>query len=755
MAQALSSADVTSVLVTVSAADMQARTTALGKTNNQWSGTLGKLPAGTGRTFTAEAFNSSGTKLYAGAATGVTIIARQTTAVSITLQEVNPSAPFANAAPIITSLSAAPGTVEPGGTVALNASASDANPTDTLTYAWSAPSGSFAQPSSLSTTWAAPSSAATVPLTLTVTDSTGVNARVTFNVNVTSGKGDALVNASLNTWPQVSNISASSTALELNESTTVSATASDNDGDTLAYNWTASCVGTWTNASSATAQFTATALPGSSVCNNCTLTVTVTDSRSGQPIGGQTTGTLAICVGPRRTALFPPDITETFQSSPSTSANGTVTFRVTAVDPQGSAMSFSWAANMGTVGTPTTSAGASEVVWTAPACVQSATSPTVTVTLSNALGASASQPFTVTGLPVCAPLAATVLAGGSTFSARIKQDGTLWTWGSNGNGQLGDGTRLHRAYPLQVRGLSGVTAIALGGSHTLALRQDGTLWAWGYNGYGQLGDGTTTSNGRVYPGTVPGLSDVTAMAGGSGHTVALRQDGTVWAWGRNDYGQLGDGTDTQRLSPVNVPGLSGVTSLAAGLVHTVALRQDGTVWAWGHNGFGQLGDGTTTRRTSPAQVPGLSGVTAIAAWNGHALALRQDGTLWAWGRNDYGQIGDGTKTNRLSPTQVPGLSGVTTMAAGHSHTVALRQDGTVWAWGDNGFGQLGDGTLIEHLSPMQVPGLSGVTTLASGSHYVLALRQDGTLWAWGDNGFGQLGDGTGTQRLSPVQVPSF
>jgi hypothetical protein len=241
-----------------------------------------------------------------------------------------------------------------------------------------------------------------VALTLTVTDSKGLQGRVTFNVNVNSGKGDAAVNASLNTWPQVSNLSASTTALELNESTTVSVTASDNDGDTLAYNWTASCPGTWSNATSATAQFTATALPASNVCNNCNLTVTVTDFRNNQPIGGQTTGTLSLCVGPRRTAVFPPDITETFQSSASTAANGTLTFRVKAVDPQGSAMSFSWAATTGTAGTPTTSTNASEVVWTAPACVSSATPPSITVTVSNTLGASTAHSFTVTGLPACA-----------------------------------------------------------------------------------------------------------------------------------------------------------------------------------------------------------------------------------------------------------------------------------------------------------------------------------------------------------------
>ncbi|WP_444547804.1 kelch repeat-containing protein [Stigmatella ashevillensis] len=441
LAQAVSSTDVTSVLVTVSAPDMQARTANLVKTNNQWSGTLGKLPAGTDRTFTAEAFNSGGSKLYAGAATGITLLASQTTAVSITLQEVSPAAPFENAAPVITSLSAAPSTVEPAGTVVLNASASDANAGDTLTYAWSAPSGSFAQPSSLSTTWTAPLSAATVPLTLTVTDSKGVNARVTFNVNVTSGKGDAVVNTSLNTWPQVSNISASATALEVNESTTVSTTASDNDGDTLAYSWTASCAGTWTNAHSPTAQFTATALPGSSVCNNCNLTVTVTDSRGGQPTGGQTTGTLSICVGPRRTALFPPDISETFQSAASTSAGGTVTFRVKAVDPQGSAMSFSWASSTGTPGTPTTRADSSEVVWTAPSCSQ--TGVTVTATVTNAHGLAASQAFSVSGLTACTINEWT--AAGSMATARLLKHGaTLLSSGkvlitggyADGNGHI-------------------------------------------------------------------------------------------------------------------------------------------------------------------------------------------------------------------------------------------------------------------------------------------------------------------------------
>ena len=751
-AQALSSADVSLVRVTVSAADMPSRTAELVKTHNQWSGLLGKLPAGTGRTFSAEAFNSSGARLYAGEATGVTLLARQTTTVSITLQEVSPAAPFTNAAPVISSLSAAPGTVEPSGTVTLNASASDANPGDTLTYAWSAPSGTFAQPSSLSTTWTAPSSAATVPLTLTVTDSKGLQGKVTFNVNVTSGKGDAAVNASLNTWPQVGNVSATSTALEVNESTTVSTTASDNDGDTLAYGWSASCAGTWTNATSATASFTATALPGSSVCNNCNLTVTVTDLRNGQPVGGQTTGTLSICVGPKRTAVFPPDVVETFQSASSTSANGTVTFRVKAVDPQGSALTFSWASNTGTTDMPTTSEGTSEVVWTAPACVPSAITPTVTATVSNALGASASQSFSLSGLPTCASLAVTSFAGGYEHSARLKPDGTVWSWGRNSSGQLGDGTTTQRNSPVKVLGLSGVTALATGQSHTVALLQDGTVWVWGANSYGQLGDGTTTQ--RNSPVQVPGLSGIIAISAGESHTAALRQDGTVWTWGWNRYGQLGDGTTTQRNSPMQVPGLSGVTAIETGYTRTLALHQDGTLWAWGDNDNGRLGDGTTTHRASPVKVPGLGNLIAISAGMVHTLALRQDGTVWTWGANNHGQLGDGTNIDRASPVQVPGLSGVTAISSGFSHAVVLRQDGTLWGWGYNYYGQLGDGTVGDSRpSPVRGPDLSGVTTLVAGAYHTLALRADGTLWAWGANNYGQLGDGTVTEyRASPVKA---
>jgi len=193
---------------------------------------------------------------------------------------------------------------------------------------------------------------------------------------------------------------------------------------------------------------------------------------------------------------------------------------------------------------------------------------------------------------------------------------------------------------------------------------------------------------------------IKAVAGGSSHTMGLKEDGKLWAWGSNNYGQLGDGTYTERITPVQVQGLSNVISIAAGDSPSLALRSDGTLWAWGYNGYGQLGDGTYTNRSTPVQVQGLSNVISIAAEYCYSLALRSDGTLWAWGYNYYGQLGDGTYTNRTTPVQVQGLSNVISIAAGYYHSLALRSDGTLWAWGYNGSGQLGDGTYTSHTTPV-------------------------------------------------------
>jgi alpha-tubulin suppressor-like RCC1 family protein len=364
------------------------------------------------------------------------------------------------------------------------------------------------------------------------------------------------------------------------------------------------------------------------------------------------------------------------------------------------------------------------------------------------------------GVAAQALISARTIAGGNFGSLAAKSDGTVWAWGLNSNGQLGDGTTIDRTAPVQVSGLSDVLSVSAAESnYSLALKSNGTVFAWGWNGYGVLGDGTSTE--RHTPVQVSGLSGATAVSAAYAHSLALKSDGTVWAWGLNNNGQIGDGTSTERHTPVQVSGLSGVTAVSAQFGHSLALKSDGTVWAWGRNSDGELGDGTTTNRLTPVQVSGLSDVTVIAAGQYYSLALKSDGTVWTWGSNGHGELGDGTTTQRLTPVQVGGLSGVTitAVASAYESSLALTSGGTVMAWGLNGHGQLGDGTTTNRTAPVQVHGinnagmLSGVTAVAAGDRHSLAQKSDGTVLAWGANYKGQLGDGTTTERHTPVLSP--
>ncbi len=317
-------------------------------------------------------------------------------------------------------------------------------------------------------------------------------------------------------------------------------------------------------------------------------------------------------------------------------------------------------------------------------------------------------------------------------------DRPVWGVGYNALGQLGDGTTVDR--DLAASGnppLTGVTAASGGVGHSLALRSDGTVWAWGWNGYGQLGDGTTSP--RLRPVPVPGLTGVVAVAGGAFHSLALKADGTVWAWGWNPFGQLGDGTLAQRTSPVRVPGLTGVTAVSGGTLHSLAVKADGSVWAWGWNGVGQLGDGTVVDHRLPARVPGVAGATGVAAGGLHSLAVTSDGSVWAWGWNMFGQLGDGTTAERHVAGQVWGLTDATAVATGSYHSLALRRDGTVAAWGFGNVGQIGNSSGNSSLVPFNSYGATGVVAVAAGAFHSVGLQADGNVLVWGWNHFGQLG----------------
>jgi len=260
---------------------------------------------------------------------------------------------------------------------------------------------------------------------------------------------------------------------------------------------------------------------------------------------------------------------------------------------------------------------------------------------------------------------------------------------------------------------------------------------------------------RVFVGGTP--SDTTfgdysitpRVAAGSGHLVVLRIDGTLWAWGANDAGQLGNGTHESATDPVQIS-LAAVKAVAAGGRHTLALKEDGTVWAWGANEAGQLGNTTNPEETLPVQVSGLTGVVEIAAGESYSLARLASGTVLAWGDNSVGQLGTGTYTSSPAPVAVANLTNVVQIAAGARHNLARRSDGSVWAWGDNSSGQLGYGSSASSNQAFQVSGLPIMKLIAAGDAHSLAIAADGALWGWGNGTSGQLGWG----MEDPINAPA-
>ena len=357
------------------------------------------------------------------------------------------------------------------------------------------------------------------------------------------------------------------------------------------------------------------------------------------------------------------------------------------------------------------------------------------------------------------------IAAGGGHSCRITAQSGVECWGENFAGQLGDGTGMPSPTPVPVVGLStGVQAITAGTHHTCAVTTAGAAFCWGTNNQGQLGDGTNTLRTTPVPvtGLTSGVQAITAgrfkslFPGDNSHTCALTVGGAVLCWGRNNTGQLGDGTTTPRLTPVPVTGLgSGVLEIAAGGLHTCARTSGGAVQCWGFNNSGQLGDSTNTQRLTPVPVTGLgSGVQSIATGVSHSCAVNGSGALLCWGINFLGHLGNGGTTESPTPVAVSGLnSGVAQVAAGYDHTCARTTAGAVQCWGFNGNGQLGDGTTVPRLLAAPVTGLgSGVQAISAGLDHNCALAGSGAMYCWGRNDTGQIGDGTTTRRLASVPV---
>lgn len=290
-----------------------------------------------------------------------------------------------------------------------------------------------------------------------------------------------------------------------------------------------------------------------------------------------------------------------------------------------------------------------------------------------------------------------VEAGGS-HSLALKADGTVWAWGWNYSGQLGDGSTFTRGWPVQVPGLSNITAIAAGNYHSLALRSDGTVWAWGYNNYGQLGRANYTDS--AVPVQVSGLTGATAIAAGGSHSLATKANGTVWAWGSNGDGQIGSGiVGGSVLTATQVSGLSGsFVSVAGGNNHSMARRSDGAVFAWGNNDFGELGDSTYTTSAWPVQA-GISGVTDIDAGAYHSMARYGSSSVATWGNNSYGSFGNGSYGGTVN-YPIATQSGAAVIAAGNNTGAMVASDGAVKTWGYNGNAQIGNGNRTDQPSPV-------------------------------------------------------
>jgi alpha-tubulin suppressor-like RCC1 family protein len=358
----------------------------------------------------------------------------------------------------------------------------------------------------------------------------------------------------------------------------------------------------------------------------------------------------------------------------------------------------------------------------------------------------------------------------------VKNDATVWCWGSNQYGELGDGVA-HMLCgaadcsptPVAVAGQVGVAGVSAGWHFSCSGFLDGTAWCWGRNTYGQLGDGGTT--GVATPVRVLGISDVQNISAGGYHACVRTSVQTVWCWGLNRYGQLGDGGTHQTCggfdcSPtaVHVSTLVNAASVAAGGVHTCALKSDGMVWCWGANYYGQLGDGQshqTCEGSDCSPTPVMAGVFDVASISSgleHSCAVKSDGRVFCWGSNSAGQLGDGGTHQDCNsvdcsptPVQVSGLTDVVSVAAGHYHTCAVKSDGTAWCWGSNAGGRLGDGSFSDHPTPVQVSGLGGVQAISAGVTHGCALTNDGAAWCWGANLDGSLGDG-GVYAESRVPV---
>jgi len=341
---------------------------------------------------------------------------------------------------------------------------------------------------------------------------------------------------------------------------------------------------------------------------------------------------------------------------------------------------------------------------------------------------------------------------GAVHTLGIKSDGTLWAWGSNLNGELGDGTTIAKNSPTQIGTATNWQYISSNGNTNHAVKTDGTLWGWGRNDAGQIGDGTTTD--KNFPVQVGSDTHWKKVSTGLLHTLAIKTDGSLWAWGNNIFGQIGDNTLVDKITPVKIGTDTDWESCdASKRSFSAARKTNGLLYLWGEGVNGQQGNGSFSNVLEPTMLSGANYTSSYALGYDYCVALRAfSGMIDSWGLNIYGNLGNGTNTNTSIPAPINSDADWTFVETAYYTTIAKKSNGTIWTWGYNTLGTLGNGNNIDTNTPTQINSDTDWDKIYVGNAHVIASKNDGTFWAWGNNGLGQFGNGTNISSNIPIQL---
>jgi alpha-tubulin suppressor-like RCC1 family protein len=342
------------------------------------------------------------------------------------------------------------------------------------------------------------------------------------------------------------------------------------------------------------------------------------------------------------------------------------------------------------------------------------------------------------------------VVAGEQHTLAIKSDGTLWAWGSNSYGQLGDGSQSDKAVPVQIGSDKDWKAVLGGGEQSsMAQKKDGTLWAWGDSNTKQLGlvSGSSSTTPALCNSN---LTKIKTAQFGTTHTAAISEDGNLWLWGNNSYGQLG--VSKMEAEKPKQLGTSEWSSCSAGFIHNVAIKKDSTLWAWGGNVMNEVGDGTMTQQDIPVLINKEKCWIFADAGLHHNLAIKKDGTLWAWGANANGQLGNKNTAQKSKPVKIGKDTDWVSVEAGFDVSFGIKKDGSLWSWGANYAGFLGNGGKENGLVPTKIAAEKKFIKVSSMDVHVVALDTENNIWSWGKNDHGQLGNNSDKTSLLPVKV---